>query len=297
VSLWFVISTSAQGDAVTAFVGATIVDGTGAAPIENGVVIVSGGRISAVGPASSVTVPAGATRIDLTGRTLLPGFIDVRGHGADAHRPIYLGYGVTSVFLDETIARIPRDRPIDFDFVEGLRKTGACVASGLVRELSLFVYESTPSFFGEPFFLRDADREAVAALSNREFQESVRNNPATPRNRRAFDQVSRNLKQLADARIPIALATESGTTGRFPGSFEHIELELMVRAGLTPMQAIVAATGDAARCIEKAGVIGTIRRGAAADLVAYDRSPLIDIRDTRRIESVWVGGTPVDTTR
>jgi imidazolonepropionase-like amidohydrolase len=59
----------------------------------------------------------------------------------------------------------------------------------------------------------------------------VRNNPATPGNRRAFEQATRNLKQLADARIPIALATDSGTTGRFPGSFAHLELELMVKAG------------------------------------------------------------------
>jgi imidazolonepropionase-like amidohydrolase len=59
------------------------------------------------------------------------------------------------------------------------------------------------------------------------------------------------------------------------------------------MQAIVAATGDAARCMRKAGVIGTLQPGAFADLVVYDRSPLTSIRNTQQIESVWVGGVRV----
>ena len=68
----------------------------------------------------------------------------------------------------------------------------------------------------------------------------------------------------------------------------------MVEAGLTPAQALVAATGDAARCVGKAGAIGTIQPGAAADLVVYDGNPLADIRSTRRIEAVWAGGVRVD---
>jgi imidazolonepropionase-like amidohydrolase len=68
----------------------------------------------------------------------------------------------------------------------------------------------------------------------------------------------------------------------------------MVKAGPTPSQAIAAATGTAARCIGKAGAIGTIQPGAA-DFVVYDRNPLTDIRNTRQIASVWVGGVQVDT--
>jgi hypothetical protein len=48
-------------------------------------------------------------------------------------------------------------------------------------------------FFSKAFFLRHADSDAVAALSDRAFHESVRNNPATPGNRRAFEQATRNL--------------------------------------------------------------------------------------------------------
>ena len=51
---------------------------------------------------------------------------------------------------------------------------------------------------------------------------------------------------LADAGIPYGFGTDSGPPGRFPGYFSHWELELMVQAGFTPMQAITAATGSAA---------------------------------------------------
>jgi imidazolonepropionase-like amidohydrolase len=57
------------------------------------------------------------------------------------------------------------------------------------------------------------------------------------------------------------------------------------------MQTIVAATGDAARCMKKAGQIGTIQPGAWADLVVYGASPVDDIRNTRTLEQVFVAGT------
>src|SRR3954465_3609502 len=59
---------------------ARLIDGTGAAVVTNGVVVVTGDRIVAVGPASSVTVPAGARIVDLGDATLMPGFIDAHTH-------------------------------------------------------------------------------------------------------------------------------------------------------------------------------------------------------------------------
>jgi imidazolonepropionase-like amidohydrolase len=56
---------------------------------------------------------------------------------------------------------------------------------------------------------------------------------------------------------------------------------------------MLAATGDAARCIGLAGTVGTIEPGAWADLVALDASPLADIRNTRLIHGVWIAGNAV----
>lgn len=64
----------------TAFVGATVIDGTGRAPVENGVVLTEGGRICAVGPAQETPVPADALIIDYRGKYLLPGLMDGNVH-------------------------------------------------------------------------------------------------------------------------------------------------------------------------------------------------------------------------
>ena len=67
-------------ESTTAIVGATLVDGTGGAPIASAVVLISGSRIAAAGPSGAVTIPAGATRIDARGRWIVPGFIDTNVH-------------------------------------------------------------------------------------------------------------------------------------------------------------------------------------------------------------------------
>ncbi len=66
--------------ATLAIVGATAIDGNGGAPIRDGVVVVSAGRIVAVGPRATTTVPGGAQRIDGTGKWVVPGFVDTNVH-------------------------------------------------------------------------------------------------------------------------------------------------------------------------------------------------------------------------
>lgn len=65
---------------LTALVGATLIDGTGAAPVPNVTVLIQGSKIKAVGPAAAVKVPAGTKAIDVKGRFILPGFIDCHTH-------------------------------------------------------------------------------------------------------------------------------------------------------------------------------------------------------------------------
>ncbi len=65
---------------VTALVGATLIDGTGAAPVPGVTVLIQGPKIKAVGPAASIKVPKGATVVDVKGKFILPGFIDCHTH-------------------------------------------------------------------------------------------------------------------------------------------------------------------------------------------------------------------------
>src|SRR5690606_12251471 len=91
----------------------------------------------------------------------------------------------------------------------------------------------------------------------------------------------------------IAMGTDSGPPGRFQGYFEHLEMEMMVDAGLTPMNVLVAATSEAARCVGLDDEIGTLEAGKKADFVVLRSNPIEDIRNTRTIESVWINGNLV----
>jgi imidazolonepropionase-like amidohydrolase len=99
------------------------------------------------------------------------------------------------------------------------------------------------------------------------------------------------VKLLSDGGVTIAMGTDSGAVvGRWQGYNEHREIELMVKAGLTPMQAIVAATGGAARVMKLDQQLGTLQPGKWADFIVLSGNPLTDIRNTRQIDSVWIAG-------
>ncbi|MBI3047170.1 MAG: amidohydrolase family protein [Acidobacteria bacterium] len=72
--------TSQAGAGVTALEGARVIVGDGSAPIENATILVRNSQIEQVGPAGSVQVPEGATRVDLAGKTVIPGIIDAHVH-------------------------------------------------------------------------------------------------------------------------------------------------------------------------------------------------------------------------
>ena len=81
--------------------------------------------------------------------------------------------------------------------------------------------------------------------------------------------------------------------GRWVGYNEHAELEMMVAAGMTPMQTLVAATSTAARVMKIDGA-GSLQTGKWADLVVLNANPLTDIKNTRQIDSVYIGGRKVN---
>ena len=89
----------------------------------------------------------------------------------------------------------------------------------------------------------------------------------------------------------------AGTDGSFPGFDLHDELGLLVRAGLTPMEALQAATRNAAEFFGLSAKLGTIGRGKTADLVLLDGNPLEDIANTRKIAAVILGGRLLESGR
>lgn len=396
----FVPDVSAQqAPSTRVFTGFTLIDGAGAAPVPNAVLVVRAGRIVDVGPATRVPVPADADRVDLAGTFVMPGLVNAHGHASSvANLRTYAAYGVTTVYslgdeapdvfaardaqtraapaharvyvagpvlnptdsadavaqvaavaargvdivkirVDDNLGTAPkmrpevfravireahargkrvavhvyyledaralldagadliahsvRDRAVDPSFVQRLRAANVCYTPTLMREVSTFVYDTVPAFFGDSLFLAHADREWMATVQQPQRMQATRASTAAQRYRAQLPTAIANMMTLFRAGVPIAMGTDTGPLGRFQGYFELMELEMMVEAGLSPMQAIRAATGIAADCLRIADTVGTLQRGRAADLLVLHASPLAAIGNIRRQHSVWVGGTRI----
>lgn len=404
---------AAAPQSVHVLVGASLIDPERGVVIPQASLIIRDGRIERLGPIAASGLPQGATRTDLAGTFLMPGFIsthvhvsDVNGLGPRAYTDentqrqlgVFARYGITSVlslgaeeapafrardtqaaarldrarlslsgevldprtpddaraevarvaalrpdwikirvddslgssrkmppavfqaviaeaharglkvaahifYLEDAkallkagvdmIAHSVRDREIDEEFITLMKARSVPYCPTLTRELSTFVYESTPDFFADPFFLREADAAVVARLREPARQQAMRESRSAQAYKAALPVAMRNLKRAADAGVRIAMGTDAGPLPeRFQGYFEHVEMAMMAEAGLSAAQVLRSATVDAARA---AGLrdVGVLTPGAWADLVALDRNPLDDIRHTRTINAVWIGGTPV----
>lgn len=117
---------------------------------------------------------------------------------------------------------------------------------------------------------------------------------SNPRRIAYYDQLVAFHKLLVrafkDAKVPMVAGTDAGTSGIVWGFSLHDELSLLVDAGLTPEEALAAATIRAATWLELDDRIGTIEPNKLADLVLLDANPLADISNTRKIAGVFSDG-------
>jgi imidazolonepropionase-like amidohydrolase len=101
---------------------------------------------------------------------------------------------------------------------------------------------------------------------------------------------SANARLLNEAGVLLLAATDVGIPALIPGISLHEELELLVEAGLTPLEVLRTATLNPARVLGQADSLGSIEVGKLADLVLLDANPLADIRNTQRIRAVVADG-------
>jgi imidazolonepropionase-like amidohydrolase len=192
------------------------------------------------------------------------------------------------------IAHSVRDREVDPEFIKLMKARGVFYCPTLTREVSVFAYSETPSFLSDPFLLKEADSTEIAKMEDPKHQQAVRNDKGAEWYKEHFSIALHNLKSLSDAGIDIVMGTDSGGgPGRFQGYFEHLELEYETKAGLTPMQALVSATSAPAKLLKINDRAGTLEKGKWADFVVLSANPLEDITNTRKIDSVWIGGIRV----
>ena len=407
------LSAAPASSRIVAFTGARVIDGTDRPPVDNATILVRDGMVSAIGPAARVTIPPGAERVSLAGKTITPGLVNTHGHvgntvglqqghysAQNVQRDLetYAAYGVTTVFslgddqaagfaardaqntpaltrsrlyvagpvlapkspdearklvdddaamkvdivkirvddnlgttpkmapeiyqavIDEAhrkqlrvavhlfyledakrvlqagadfIAHSVRDKDVDDELIALLKARDVCVCPTLTREVSTFVYESTPAWFSDPLFLKRADPATIEQLKEPARQAQMKNSRAAQQYKIALEQASRNLKKLSDAGVRIAMGTDTGPPARFQGYFELMELDLMAKAGLTPRQVLTSATRDATRCQKLDARLGTLEANKWADFVAVNGDPLTDVASFRKVDSVWIAGNRV----
>ncbi|HET7785523.1 MAG TPA: amidohydrolase family protein [Myxococcales bacterium] len=190
----------------------------------------------------------------------------------------------------DALAHSVRDREVDAELAGLMKARGTFYVATLTVDESSFAFLDDPSLLDDPFLAGAVSPEALEKLRAPEFRAKAASDPNLPRIREALKNAMHNLKALKDAGVKIAFGTDSGANPvRIQGWAEHRELELMVRAGLSPMDAIVAATRGSAAMLG-AKDRGTVQRGNRADFLVLGANPLDDIRNTRRLVAIWHGG-------
>ena len=406
-----------------ALVGAQLIDGTGAVPVPDSVVVIRDGRVENAGTRDATPIPEGAEVVDITGKTVIPGLVNLHVHYRGGPETIerqfrtQLYYGVTTArsigsdspeavpFLLEANAGRPgfpraytagmgfshpngfngagRNTPtteeearamvqaqvaLGVHFIKmwvnevaepGLKITpemrtviideairngavpvahiddevdgrqlieaglrdflhstvltfgpGAgvpvdnpepsqefiqmCLDNGVSFTPTLSIVQNNWHFAEHPELLEDPalraafNESALARWDDPENRAQVVEAPGFEDRKAAFRQVQDFVKTMHDAGVKVALGNDAGTANVPYGWGMHHEMALYVEAGLTPMQAIVAATSTGAGQMPPVGEadFGTLRAGMVADLVVLNADPLVDIQNTLEIERV-----------
>ena len=192
----------------------------------------------------------------------------------------------------DIIVHSVRDAEADRGLIRRLLAKGITYAPTLTREQSTYVYADSPAWLDDTFFTRGVDASVVQGLRTA-LRDRQADDPEQEINRENFRVAMRNLKKLSDAGVKIGFGTDTGPPARFPGYFEHWEAELMVEAGLTPMQVIVSFSKNSSEALGIARDFGTLAEGKVADMILLNSNPLGNIRNLRDIHAVYVGGQAV----
>ena len=185
-----------------------------------------------------------------------------------------------------------RDQHVTEELIEVMTENNVCITPTLTRELSTYVYRNRPDFFDDPFFTKEVDPIVMEQLQLPRVQEYYSTEEADYF-RDALPLATENMMVMHKSGVKIAMGTDSGPPARFQGYFEHLEMEMMQDAGMTPEEVLFSATRIAAECTFIDDELGTLEKGKQADFVVLKENPLSDIRNLRTIESVYIGGNSV----
>jgi imidazolonepropionase-like amidohydrolase len=204
----------------------------------------------------------------------------------DAHRLIDMDVDI--------FAHSVRDKEMDDALIAKMKAKGTIYTPTLTRDGYEFFYGSVQPWINDPFFRAALEPGVYETITTDAYRKKVMDNPRYQKNVEAYKMALRNLKKVHDGGVLVALGTDSGAqTVRAQGFSEHLELQLMVDAGLTPLQAITASTRNACKALNVKDQ-GTLAPGMNADFIVLGENPENNIKATQKIESVWKNGVLVN---
>lgn len=234
-------------------------------------------RLPRMAPAVADALLSAASALGLRASVHAPNLSDARA--AIAAGATLLAHGVLDRFDEPTVARM-KTRPVYYvptmDVFEFLADTRAFV-DGVLKD---------------PLVTRPGglSAETVARYRAKEYSDGYRRRyPNFANVGRRLPVLRENLRRLHAAGVPVALGTDMWA---FPGLGASIELDLFVKAGLPPLEALRAATQVSARSLG-AGDRGTLEPGKRADFLVLSADPLADVLNVRKIVDVYKRGQRV----
>ena len=200
---------------------------------------------------------------------------------------------ITPLMRSKNARSTPGQPPpaIDFQLPEAQQNIQFFKSHGTVIDPTMAIFEWSLHPSDTPF----ANIEPGAAKLPRELSGAINNSGVPAASAIAaqaiIDQFLATITALHSAGIPIV----AGTDQVVPGHSLHREIELYVKAGFTPMEAIQAATLVPARVMKIDDEVGTVEKGKRADLILLDANPLNNIRNIRTVKTVIAGGRVFDS--
>jgi imidazolonepropionase-like amidohydrolase len=266
-----------------AIVGAVLIDGLGGPPLSDSVVVVAGDRIREAGARSTVVIPEEADKIDGSGKFLTPALIDTYAKSADADN-FRAGHPATPEAARAQVARLASQKASAIHLwklepavaqaaLEAARDAGI-PAIGHVSaqaDVRFLVDSGVAGFIGMITDTENLDPALVARLRDLRIFFA----PALVTAGASLETAGHNTRQLFAAGVPIALASNGGDLNR--------ETELLVAAGIPPLDVIVAGTRNSATATGQLAEAGTIEAGKRANLLLLSANPGEDIGNLRRV--------------
>jgi imidazolonepropionase-like amidohydrolase len=194
----------------------------------------------------------------------------------------------------DMLAHSVRDTTIDAALLDAMKRRGVWYLPTLTVDASFYDFADHPDLLRTPFLKHALSPDALAMFSGDSYRQKIAADPSIAQHRQDFVNASKNLKLAYDAGVKVGFGTDSGAMpSRVPGFAEHRELQFMVAAGLTPLQAISCATKTNAEILGISARTGTIAPGKQADLLLVDGNPAEHIADTEKIAAIWHAGKSI----